>query len=187
MPTEFLNSNFKGENGQYKPQISDTRLTHDQMTYNLNLVGQTVAGYKVMGSGPNGALDAVNDTEKVLKLYKVTSEDSYLLNAGSSVGDLVWVPSLDGAGTGTGTGTGTGAGTGTGTGSSEQSESIEGRLQALQSMSSSIENYVSSTIAITTASIDGVISSINTSLDLVGPSMDARIDPIGPSIELRID
>lgn len=104
MSNQFLNSAFRDENGKYLPQLSGSKLTHDQMTYNLNLIGSTLAGYKVLGTGPNGDLDGVQDAEKVLKLYKVTAEDLNLLELGAQVDDFVWVPAVNGGGSGSGSG-----------------------------------------------------------------------------------
>jgi hypothetical protein len=74
------------------PGIKGSALTHTEMDYNLDLIGQVIKGYRVMGSGAAGSLDLINDTNKVLKLYKVQSGDAELLTAGALVDDYVWIP-----------------------------------------------------------------------------------------------
>ena len=94
MPKKDLkNSNAKRANGIYIPKYPDQgALKHEEMDYNLDLIGETVQGYRVMGNSPNGRLNTVRDANKVLKLYQVTSQDNNLITAGAAVGDYVWVP-----------------------------------------------------------------------------------------------
>jgi len=92
-------SNNRGEEGKYQPKYPvDKPLLHEEMDYNLDLIGQVIKGYRVMGSGPAGELDLSADVEKVLKLYKVTSDDTTLIDAGAEIGDYVWTPSTVGSG-----------------------------------------------------------------------------------------
>lgn len=86
-------SNNRGPQGNYQPKYPETRpLRHEEMDYNLDLIGQVIKGYRVMGSGPAGELDLSTDVEKVLKLYKVTNSDTNLITSGAQVDDYVWVP-----------------------------------------------------------------------------------------------
>jgi hypothetical protein len=85
----------KDANGKYTPKYPkdlDRPLEHDEMDYNLDLIGKTIKGYLVMGSGPDGDLDLTNDVDKVLQLYKVTAEDVNYISNGASIDDYVWIP-----------------------------------------------------------------------------------------------
>ena len=91
------NSNNKDENGQFNPQYPGDLgrpLTHDEMDYNLDLIGQIIKGYAVMGTGPNGDIDLTDDVEKTLKLHQVAVDDSNLLENGARVGEYVWIPTV---------------------------------------------------------------------------------------------
>ena len=91
------NSNNKDENGQFNPQYPGDLgrpLTHDEMDYNLDLIGQIIKGYAVMGTGPNGDIDLTDDVEKTLKLHQVAADDSNLLENGAKVGEYVWIPTI---------------------------------------------------------------------------------------------
>ena len=73
-PLDITGGDYKNEDGQFQPQYPNEgnrlrALTHEEMDYNLDLIGQVIKGYRVMGTGPNGSLDLVNDLDKVLKLY----------------------------------------------------------------------------------------------------------------------
>ena len=97
MPQDNLQNsgNRKEPDGTYQPlypSAAPKALTHEQMDYNLDLIGQIIKGYRVMGSGSAGSLDLVNDTNKVLKLYRVQSGDTELLAAGAVIEDYVWIP-----------------------------------------------------------------------------------------------
>ena len=97
-------SGNKGPQGYYEPlyphELGPRALTHDEMDYNLDLIGEIIKGYRVMGNGPEAEMDLTNDVEKVLKLYKVTSSDTTLINEGASIGDYVWVPGVATGGSG---------------------------------------------------------------------------------------
>lgn len=87
-------SNARGPQGKYQPKYPvDKPLLHEEMDFNLDLIGQVIKGYRVMGTNSDGSLNLANDVEKVLKLYKVTSDDTTLINAGAKIDDYVWVPS----------------------------------------------------------------------------------------------
>jgi len=85
----------KDGNGKYSPKYPknlDRPLKHGEMDYNLDLIGNTIKGYLVMGSGPDGDIDLTNDVDKVLQLYKVTAEDLNYISNGAEIGDYVWIP-----------------------------------------------------------------------------------------------
>ena len=68
-PLNTSGEQYKSENGQYLPQYPNEGdrlrpLTHDEMDYNLDLVGQVIKGYRVMGTGTDGDLDLINDLDK---------------------------------------------------------------------------------------------------------------------------
>jgi hypothetical protein len=80
--------------GKYQPKYPSKKgfpLSHGEMDYNLDLIGQVIKGYRVMGLGPGGNLDLDNDNGKILKLYKVQAGDTILQANGAIVGDFVWV------------------------------------------------------------------------------------------------
>ena len=86
--------------GQFNPQYADDgALSHAEMDYNLDLIGEIIKGYHVIGgesTGAGGELGGVvddNDAGKVLKLVTVTNaaNHQYLLNAGAALGEKVWV------------------------------------------------------------------------------------------------
>ena len=90
------NSNAQDSNGKYSPKYPKDLgrpLQHDEMNYNLDLIGQVIQGYRVMGNGPAGELDLNGDVNKVLKLHLITESDSNLINAGGVIGEYVWLPS----------------------------------------------------------------------------------------------
>ena len=79
--------------GKYQPKYPSKKgfpLSHGEMDYNLDLIGQVIKGYRVMGLGPGGSIDLDNDAGKILKLYKVQVGDTILQSAGAVIGDLVW-------------------------------------------------------------------------------------------------
>ena len=85
----------KDGNGKYSPKYPknlDRPLKHGEMDYNLDLIGNTIKGYLVMGSGPDGDIDLTNDVDKVLQLYKVTAEDLNYISNGAEIDDYVWIP-----------------------------------------------------------------------------------------------
>lgn len=85
----------KDGNGKYSPKYPknlDRPLKHGEMDYNLDLIGNTIKGYLVMGSGPDGDIDLTNDVDKVLQLYKVTAEDVNYISNGAEIDDYVWIP-----------------------------------------------------------------------------------------------
>ena len=88
-------SGQRGPLGDYDPlypgQLGRS-LYHPEMDYNLDLIGQIIQGYRVMGTNADGSININDDTEKVLKLYKVKVTDTLLIGAGAVVDDLVWVP-----------------------------------------------------------------------------------------------
>ena len=97
------NSNSRGENGKYTPKYPSTlkrSLNHDEMNYNLNLVGQVIHGFRVIGGGVGGSLDLTNDVDKVLKLHKVVEGNSHYISNGAKVGDYIWIPAEGGTGGG---------------------------------------------------------------------------------------
>ena len=61
------------------------------MDYNLGLIGKTLQGYTIMGSGSGGSLDLVNDVDKILKLHKIISADTELIANGGKVDEYVWI------------------------------------------------------------------------------------------------
>ena len=90
----FAHGLHRGQNGFYRPILPEDLnrpLTHDEMDYNIQLIGGIIGGYRVIGTGTNGVLDINNDANKKLKLYKVTSNDTEIIASGSNIDDLVWV------------------------------------------------------------------------------------------------
>ena len=84
-------------NGYFEPNYPHDigrALTHPEMDYNLDLIGEIIKGYRVMGTGPEGEMDLINDVDKVLKLYQVTAADQDLIDQNCQVGDYVWVPGI---------------------------------------------------------------------------------------------
>ena len=84
----------RGQNGFYRPILPEDLnrpLTHDEMDYNIQLIGGIIGGYRVIGTGTDGELDVTNDANKSLKLYKVTSNDTEIIDSGSKINDLVWI------------------------------------------------------------------------------------------------
>ena len=96
MPQDNLqNSGERGPQGKYNPLYPGElgrALFHPEMDYNLDLIGQIIHGFRVMGSNNDGTINVDDDVEKVLKLYIVTSDDNILISAGAVIGDRVWVP-----------------------------------------------------------------------------------------------
>ena len=90
----FTHGLHRGQNGFYRPILPEDvnrPLTHDEMDYNIQLIGGIIAGYRVIGTGTDGALDVTNDANKRLKLYKVTSSDTEIIASGSEINNLVWI------------------------------------------------------------------------------------------------
>ena len=76
-PLDTSGKDYKNNKGKYQPQYpadsSANRrraLSHEEMDYNLDLIGQVIQGYRVMGTGPDGALDLTNDVDKILKFVE---------------------------------------------------------------------------------------------------------------------
>lgn len=96
MPQDNLqNSEERGPLGKYNPIYPGElgrALFHPEMDYNLDLIGQVIHGFRVMGTNNDGTIDVDDDVEKVLKLYIVTSDDTVLIGAGAVIGDRVWIP-----------------------------------------------------------------------------------------------
>jgi len=95
---------LRGLNGIYSPfypNVLGRALTHQEMDYNLDLIGKVIHGYRVMGSNADGSINVDDDNEKVLILYKVLLGDTTLIDAGAEVGESVWVPAPLGGGGGT--------------------------------------------------------------------------------------
>ena len=96
MPQDNLqNSGKRGPLGNYDPLYPGElgrSLFHPEMDYNLDLIGQVINGFRVMGTNNDGSINVNNDIEKVLKLHTVTSGDTILIGAGALVGDVVWIP-----------------------------------------------------------------------------------------------
>ena len=90
----FAHGLHLGQNGFYRPILPEDvnrPLTHDEMDYNIQLIGGIISGYRVIGTGTDGALDVTNDANKRLKLYKVTSSDTEIIASGSEINNLVWI------------------------------------------------------------------------------------------------
>jgi len=86
--------------GVFSPEYADDgALSHGDMDYNLDMIGEVIKGYHVIGgentaaAGELGGVVDNNDVGKVLKLHTVNSNsaDQYLLNAGAVIGEKVWV------------------------------------------------------------------------------------------------
>ena len=96
MPQDNLQgSGQRGPLGEYNPLYPGDlgrALFHPEMDYNLDLIGQVIHGFRVMGTNNDGSIHIDDDVEKVLKFYIVQSGDSVLIGAGALVGDRVWVP-----------------------------------------------------------------------------------------------
>jgi hypothetical protein len=90
----FAHGLHRGQNGFYRPILPEDvnrPLTHDEMDYNIQLIGGIIGGYRVIGTGTDSVLDVTNDANKSLKLYKVTSNDTEIIASGSEINDLVWI------------------------------------------------------------------------------------------------
>ena len=98
MPQDNLqNSGERGPQGRYNPLYPGElgrSLFHPEMDYNLDLIGQVIHGYRVMGTNNDGTINVTSDVDKVLKLHLVTSGDIALILAGAQVGDYVWIPTI---------------------------------------------------------------------------------------------
>lgn len=96
MPQDNLQNSGERESlGKYNPLYPGElgrALFHPEMDYNLDLIGQVIHGFRVMGTNIDGTINTEDDVEKVLKLYIVTSEDTTLIDAGAVIGDRVWIP-----------------------------------------------------------------------------------------------
>ena len=101
MSQNLQDSNSKDENGKYHINFrneSDSPLTHGEMDFNLSLLGQTIQGYRVMGTSADGSLDLINDLDKTLKLHKITIDDTALIAAGAKLDEYIWLTSNAGSG-----------------------------------------------------------------------------------------
>jgi hypothetical protein len=97
-------SNNKDINGKeqpiYRSSLDGRSIEHAEMDYNLSLIGKTIQGYKVMGSGAEGSLDLTDDLNKVLKLHKIIAADTELIANGGKVNEYVWILGTAGNGGG---------------------------------------------------------------------------------------
>ena len=92
MSQDFNNKNINGkEQPIYRSNLDGRSIEHVEMDYNLSLIGKTIQGYKVMGSGLEGSLDLTNDQDKVLKLHKILAADTDLISNGGKIHEYVWV------------------------------------------------------------------------------------------------
>ena len=75
-------------------------LTHEEMDYNMLYMQQTIAGYRVYGSGTEGAM-AAGDLTEGLVFHQVTNDPDDLVyrDAGFSVGHWIWIPGCCSGGT----------------------------------------------------------------------------------------
>ena len=120
-PLDQSGPGYRGNNGKYQPQYPnegnrERALTHEEMNYNLDMIGQVIKGYRVIGleTDPKGDIDPYKliakdpltglpaedgeELAKVLKLIKVTNDRSdfdALIAAGASEHDFVWIPVKD--------------------------------------------------------------------------------------------
>ena len=88
-------SNNKDINGKeqpiYRSSLDGRSIEHVEMDYNLSLIGKTIQGYTIMGSGSEGSLDLTDDLDKVLKLHKIIAADTELIANGGKVNEYVWI------------------------------------------------------------------------------------------------
>ena len=88
-------SNNKDINGKeqpiYRSSLDGRSIEHVEMDYNLSLIGKTIQGYTIMGSGSEGSLDLTDDLDKVLKLHKIIAADAELIANGGKVDEYVWI------------------------------------------------------------------------------------------------
>ena len=97
MPHNLQNSGERGPQGKYNPLYPGERgraLFHPEMDYNLDLIGQVIHGYRVMGTNNDGTINVTSDVDKVLKLHLVVAGDTALILAGAEIGDYVWIPTV---------------------------------------------------------------------------------------------
>jgi hypothetical protein len=68
-------------------------LTHPEMHYNMLYMEQTMGGYRIYGSGTDGALNT-DDLTLGLLLHEITQDpdDQVYIDAGFSVGQYIWIP-----------------------------------------------------------------------------------------------
>ena len=95
-----LDDSNKDINGKYKliyKKILNRPIKQDEMDYNIDLIGKTIQGYVVMGTGPGGLLDLTNDVGKIIKLHKITSSDISLIANGGSINEYVWITGTAGS------------------------------------------------------------------------------------------
>ena len=95
-----LDDSNKDINGKYKliyKKILNRPIKQDEMDYNIDLIGKTIQGYVVMGTGPGGLLDLNNDVGKIIKLHKITSSDISLIENGGSINEYVWITGTAGS------------------------------------------------------------------------------------------
>ena len=75
MPDTLQDPNSRDENGKYHINFRnelDGPLTHGEMDFNLSILGETIQGYRVMGTSVDGSIDLNNDLDKTIKLHKIT-------------------------------------------------------------------------------------------------------------------
>lgn len=68
-------------------------LTHSEMDYNMRYMQQTMAGYRIYGSGTDGNM-SVDDLTESLIFHQVTSDpdDQVYIDAGFTQGQWIWIP-----------------------------------------------------------------------------------------------
>ena len=70
MPQDNLqNSGERGPLGKYNPLYPgelERALSHTEMDYNLDLIGQVIHGFRVMGTNNDGSININDDVEKML-------------------------------------------------------------------------------------------------------------------------
>ena len=92
MSQDYNNKDINGKQQPvYRSSLGGRSIEHAEMDYNLGLIGKTLQGYTIMGSGSGGSLDLVNDVDKILKLHKIISTDTALIANGGKVDEYVWI------------------------------------------------------------------------------------------------
>lgn len=98
---DFFNTGNKGPLGKYSPLYPHDLgrpLKHEEQDYNAALSGQIINGYRVFGTGTQGAISS-SDIDKGLKLHEITTLDAdynLYLAAGMEAGDYIWIPAAMG-------------------------------------------------------------------------------------------
>ena len=98
---DFFNTGNKGPLGKYEPLYPHDLgrpLKHEEQDYNAALAGQIINGYRVFGTGTQGA-PSVTDLDKGLKFHEIQTTDAdyqLYLAAGMEAGDYIWIPAAMG-------------------------------------------------------------------------------------------